>query len=185
MQDRIYNIRISPEVIKNKIFPVKYVDGGYSVPVPEDPCCDIIPNPITGLTTGTTYVYSSMTEILSAGPNGDSLLNITIPIFLSENTVDIGYYNVFDGFVTQQETMMNFLFTQTLVSPYTVSFYNTSDKEFKRYLKFSNYIIDWGDGTPAQTVNSVAPTPYVHNYASDGKFTISMSGLSQIGRAHV
>jgi hypothetical protein len=94
---------------------------------------------------------------------------------LSENTVDIGYYNVFDGFVTQQETMMNFLFTQTVANPYEVSLSNTSDKEFKRYLKFSDYKIDWGDGSPVQSVNSTAPVLYNHGYASNGKFTITMS----------
>jgi hypothetical protein len=181
MQNRIYSIRISPEVIKNKLFEVTYIDGDYSVPQSQDPCCDIIPPPLTGLTTGVTYVYSSMTEIITGGPNGQSLLDITIPIFLTENTVDIGYYNVFDGFVTQQDTMMNFLFEQTTANPYQVNFYNTSDKEFKKYLKFSDYIIDWGDGTPIQTVNSVAPTPYSHTYSFDGKFTISMSGLSPWG----
>lgn len=180
MQNRIYSIRISPEVIKNKIFPKIYTSGDYSFPTTPDSCC-VDPPPLTGITTGLTYVYSSMTEILSGKPNGDSLLNITIPIFLTENTVDVGYYNVFDGFVTQQDTMMNFLFTQTVASPLQVSFYNTSDKQFKRYLKFSDYRIDWGDGTPQVTVNSTAPTPYTHTYSSQGKYTISMSGLSPWG----
>jgi hypothetical protein len=181
MQNRIYSIRISPEVISNKLFPKNYINGDYSFPTQKDPCCDIEPTPLTGLTTGLTYVYSSMTEIVSGGPNGDSLLDLTVPIFLSENTVDIGYYNVFDGFVTQQETMMNFLFTQTVANPYEVSLSNTSDKEFKRYLKFSDYKIDWGDGTPVQSVNSTAPVLYNHGYASNGKFTITMSGLSPWG----
>ena len=80
MQDRVYNIRISPEVIKNKIFPKSYIDGGFSTPVTKDPCCDNEPNPIAGQTTGITFVYSSMTEILSGGENGESLLNsLTIP----------------------------------------------------------------------------------------------------------
>ena len=122
MQNRIYSIRISPEVIKNKLFEKTYIDGDYSVPQPEDPCCDIVPPPITGLTTGVTYFYSSMTELVTGGPNGDSLLDITLPIFLSQNTVDIGYYNVFDGFVVQQDTMMNFLFGQTIATPYQVNF---------------------------------------------------------------
>ena len=180
MQNRIYSIRISPEVISNKLFPKSYIAGEYFIPK-QDPCCEIPVPPLTGVTTGMTYVYSSMTEILSSGPNGYSPLNITLPIFLSQNTVDIGYYNVFDGFVTQQDTMMNFLFTQDINIPYQVNLFNTSDKEFKRYLKFADYRIDWGDGSAAQTVNSTAPTPYSHTYISEGKYTITMSGLSPWG----
>ena len=179
MQDRIYNIRISPEVISNKIFP-KIFYGDYSFPRPQNPCCDEPVPPLTGQTPETVYVYSSMTEIVSAD-NGNSILNITVPIFLSENTVDVGYYSVFDGMVVQQDTMMNFLFQASVAAPYTYSFYNTSDKQFKRYLKFADYKIDWGDGTPTETVNSTAPTPYVHTYSSDGVFEISMSGLSPWG----
>jgi len=179
MQDRIYNIRISPEVIKNKIFP-KIFFGDFSFPKPQNPCCDEPVPPLTGTTPEIVFVYSSMTEIVSAD-NGNSILNITIPIFLTQNTVDIGYYSVFDGMVVQQDTMMNFLFESSVANPYTYSFYNTSDKQFKRYLKFANYQIDWGDGSPIETVNSVAPTPYIHTYTSDGVFEISMSGLSPWG----
>ncbi len=106
MQDRIYNIRISPEVISDKIFPkIFYQD--YDIPKDKNPCCDEPPPPLTGQTPNTVYIYSSMTEIVSAD-NGNSILNITVPIFLTENTVDVGYYSVFDGMVTQQDTMMNF-----------------------------------------------------------------------------
>jgi hypothetical protein len=179
MQDRIYNIRISPEVISHKLFPKTFIGGDYSFPRPKNSCCDD-PPPLTGATSGTVYVYSSMTEIVS-GDSGNSILNITVPIFLTQNTVDFGYYTAFDGLATQQDTMTNFLFTSSLASPYTYSFYNTSDKEFKRYLKFADYRVDWGDGSPSEVVNSTAPTPYTHTYSSDGVFEISMSGLSPWG----
>lgn len=180
MEDRVYNIRISPEVIKNKIFPHVYFGNEFSYPLSGDPCCDYFPK-YTGFTTGITYVYSSMTELLSGGTNGNSLLDINLPIFLSENTVDIGYYNVFDGFITQQDTMLNFLFESDLLNPYTYSFYNTSDIEFKKYLSFSSYQIDWGDGSPTEVVTQFSPTPYTHTYASNGEFTITMSGTSPWG----
>jgi hypothetical protein len=123
-----------------------------------------------------------MTQILSGGTEGTSLLTgLTVPVFLVQNTVDIGYYSVFDGLVTQQETMTNFLFSATTGSPYTYYFYNTSEVEFKKYLSFSNYQIDWGDGTPIQTVTTLAPNFYTHTYASSGEFTISMSGMSPWG----
>lgn len=187
MEDRIYHIRISPEVIKNDIFQVFY-DAGTSEPIIIDnECCDVITTTTTQRITGSTYVYSSMTQILSGGTNGTSLLTgLTIPFLLTENYVDIGYYSVFDGMVTQKDTMINFIFSaNTGFSNSTYYFYNTSDTEFKKYLKFSNYMIDWGDGN-TQVVTSSAPNYYSHTYAppplgSQITYTISMSGMSPWG----
>jgi hypothetical protein len=182
MQDRTYHIKISPEVLKNDIFGVVYAQDEYSRQLPFDICCAISGETVTGITTGITYVYSSMTQILSGGTNGDSILtDLSVPIFLSENTVDIGYYSVFDGAITQKETMLNFLFTADTSNPYEINFFNTSDKEFKKYLEFSNYILDWGDGDSIQTVNKTTPNGYRHTYSSNGTYTISMSGLSPWG----
>jgi hypothetical protein len=124
-----------------------------------------------------------MTDILSGGTNGSSLLTgLTVPIFLTENTVDIGYYSVFDGMVAQKETMINFLFSSTTTNPYTYYFYNTSETEFKKYLSFSNYMIDWGDGTPFETITTSSPNFYSHTYPStQATYTITMSGMSPWG----
>ena len=181
MDDRIYHIRISPEFISNDVFKVNlyepYVDTEL-IPF----CCDIITREVTKYVSGHTYVYSSMTDIVSGGTNGDSLLTgLTVPIFLSETIVDIGYYNVFDGMVLQKETMTNFLFSANTSSPYQYYFYNTSDTEFKKYLQFSDYYVDWGDGTPIQTITSTAPNFYNHTYSQSGDYTISMSGMSPWG----
>jgi hypothetical protein len=182
MQDRTYHIKISPEVLKNDIFGVVYAQDEYSRQLPFDICCAVSGETVTGITTGITYVYSSMTQILSGGTNGDSILtDLSIPIFLSENTVDIGYYSVFDGAITQKETMLNFLFTADTSNPYEINFFNTSDKEFKRYLEFSEYYLDWGDGGRIQTVDKTTPNSYRHTYSSNGTYTISMSGLSPWG----
>ena len=136
MDNRIYYIKISPEVIQNDIFKVNiYSPFTEDVEIPF--CCDIYTQQVTKYVTGHTYVYSSMTEILSGGTNGNSILTgLTVPIMLTENTVDIGYYSVFDGMVLQQETMTNFLFSATTTFPNVYYFYNTSDTEFKKYLKF-------------------------------------------------
>jgi hypothetical protein len=181
MDNRQYHIRISPEVIKNDIFPVNtYAEYSDTELIPY--CCDIITREVIKYVTGTTYVYSSMTQILSGGTDGTSLLTgLTVPILLTENTIDLGYYSVFDGMVTQQETMTNFLFSATTSYPYTFYFYNTSDTEFKKYLSFSNYYLDWGDGSPIQTITSTSPSYYNHTYTMDGEFTITMSGMSPWG----
>jgi hypothetical protein len=181
MDNRQYHIRISPEVIKNDIFPVNtYAEYTDTELIPY--CCDIITREVIKYVTGTTYVYSSMTEILSGGTDGTSLLTgLTVPILLTENTIDLGYYSVFDGMVTQQETMTNFLFSATTSYPYTFYFYNTSDTEFKKYLSFSNYYLDWGDGSPIQTITNTSPSYYSHTYTMNGEFTITMSGMSPWG----
>lgn len=180
MNNRWYYIKISPEVLSKDLFVVNYKQGDESI-FPDEFCCNETTTTTTVPVTGFTYVYSSMTDILSGGTNGNSILTgLTIPIFLTETTVDIGYYSVFDGFVLQKDTMTNFLFSGDPFNNYLVYFYNTSETEFKKYLSFSNYTIDWGDGT-IQSVPSTAPTFYSHNYIQDGEYTITMSGSSPWG----
>jgi hypothetical protein len=141
-------------------------------------CCVLVPEPVEIQITGSTYVYSSMTDILSGGTNGVSLLTgLTIPILLTENVNDIGYYSIFDGMVLQQETMLNFIFTG---DGNTVCVYNTSDTEFRKYLEFSNYFIDWGDGVP-EVLNT---TSLCHTYPSSSNvedYLITLTGVSPWG----
>jgi hypothetical protein len=193
MSANTYRIRISPEVINGDIFKVNYIGDPYLEQQRVPFCCYIYTRDVTKYIDGSTYVYSSMTQILTGGTNttniskatlkpGTSLLTgMTIPILITENTVDVGYYSVFDGMIVQQEVMTNFLFSANTSFPYTYNFYNTSDVEFKKYLEFSSYEIDWGDGTPKQTVTNVSPSFYQHTYSQDGEFTISMSGMSPWG----
>lgn len=193
MSANTYRIKISPEVINGDIFKVNYIGDPYFEQQKIPFCCDIYTREVTKYIDGNAYVYSSMTQILSGGTNttniskatlkpGTSLLTgMTIPILITENTVDVGYYSVFDGMVVQQEVMTNFLFSANTTDPYTYNFYNTSDIEFKKYLEFSSYEIDWGDGTPKQTVTNFSPNFYSHPYSQPGEFTISMSGMSPWG----
>ena len=181
MEDRLFKIRISPENINGDLVPVRYTLNEYSEVLPFDPCCQITGDTVTGITTGITFTYTSMTELLSGGTEGKSLLNLTIPIFLSENIVDIGYYNVFDGLISQKDTLLNFLFSADTINPYRYYFFNTSDIEFKKFLEFCDYQISWGDGTPIQVVTSVSPNYYYHDYVQDGEYEIVMSGMSPWG----
>lgn len=181
MDDRIYNIRISPEVINGDIFLINYTGDSYNDEFDVEICCDIYTSAVTKNYTGQTYVYSSMTEILSGGTNGSSLLTgLTIPIFISETCIDIGYYSTFDGAVLQKDVMNNFLFSSTTLNPYEYYFYNTSDTQSLGYLKFSDYKVDWGDGI-TQTINNFSPNHYGHTYVQGGNYTISMSGMSPWG----
>ena len=196
MSANTYRIRISPEVINGDIFKVNYIGDPYLEQQRIPFCCDIYTREVTKYIDGSAYVYSSMTQILTGAtgttatkniskatlkPGTSLLTGMTIPILITENTVDVGYYSVFDGMIVQQEVMTNFLFSANTAFPYTYNFYNTSDVEFKKYLEFSSYEIDWGDGTPKQTVTNVSPNFYSHPYSQPGEFTISMSGMSPWG----
>ena len=104
---------------------------------------------ITAVTIG---VYSSMTQVLSGGTNGNSVMTgLTIPILLTENTIDMGYYSPFDGAVEQADVVTNFYFSSNTVTPYVFTVLNTSDRA-KSFLEFSAYQVDWGDGSPFETM---------------------------------
>jgi hypothetical protein len=182
MRNRNQHIKISPEVINSDLFLVKYDAGNSSTIGVIDKCCEITTTTTTTNYTGLTFVYSSMTQILSGGTNGSSLLTgLTIPILLTETATDMGYYSVFDGMVLQQDVMTNFVFTGDSVFPYyTVVLYNTSENELKKYLSFSNYQISWGDGS-FEPVSPYTSLPITHTYAGPGEYTISMSGMSPWG----
>ena len=188
MEERIFHYRISPEVIKNDLFLVNYTGDSETTNAEYVYCCDIYTSAVTKYFTGQTYAYSSMTDILSGGTYNNNtkqhnslLTGLTIPIFITENSVDLGFYSVFDGMICQQDVMTNFLFSSTTTNPYTFYFYNTSDKEFKKYLSFSEYKVDWGDGSPQQTITTTSPLNYQHKYSQNGNYTITMSGMSPWG----
>ena len=189
MTERDYHIKISPEFISGDIFKVSYNAGTITGTGIVNKCCIIPAETFKIDLTGTSYVYSSMTDILSGGTNtknyskvthqlGTSLLTgLTIPILLTETTVDVGYYSVFDGMVLQQNTMLNFVFSGNSIYPNRCYFFNTSDIEFKKYLEFSTYQIDWGDGQ----VSAVTSTSMYHNYSNSTAYTITLSGMSPWG----
>lgn len=146
-----YVYRISPEVIQGDIFTVNY--SGNSV-----------------------GVYSGMTQVLSGGPGGTSLLTgLTIPIMITETALDCGYYSPFDGALLQKDVVTNFIFSSTTGSPYTYYVYNTSD-EFKKFLELSTYTVDWGDGSPINNFNQLTPASISHQYPTVvSAYTITLS----------
>jgi len=182
MSNNSTSIKISPQVISSNYKIVNYTGDSYVDESQYVICCDIFTSAVTKYYTGTTYSYASIKDVVTGGVNGSSLLTgLTIPILLTENTIDIGYYSVFDGMVLQKDTMINFLFSASTGSPYTYYFYNTSDIDFKKYLNFSSYFVDWGDGSSVETITSTAPNYYSHPYSQSGEFTITMSGNSPWG----
>ena len=162
METQVMRIRVSPEVLKTIIHDVTY----------------------SGETFG---VYSSMTQTLTGNTNYTSLLTgLTVPILLIQNTVDVGYYSTFDGAISQQNVVTNFIFSSTTSNPYYWNVYNTADIEFNAFLELSQYTIDWGDGSPLEPITNYTPNSISHQYPSIPKqYTITLSQYNPWGNTKV
>lgn len=144
---------------------------------------DVIKETFDGNTFG---VYSLMNQILSGGTGGSSLLTgLTIPITFTQTFNDLGYYTPFDGFILQKDVVNNFIYSGNSLTPYEVNVYNTSDKEFKKFLQLADYVIDWGDGSSNQTINISSPSFLTHQYNSNGIFTIKITQSNPWGVTEV
>lgn len=122
MSDQNYYIKISPENLKS----------------------DIIQETYSGYTFG---VYSGLTQILSGGTGGQSLLtDLSIPILFTQSYKDIGFYSPFDGFILQKEVVTNFIISGSPDNVYTINLINTAEQT-KKFLKLANYVVNWGDGS--------------------------------------
>lgn len=177
-----YKIKISPEVILNKYLKVPYTGDSYFDEYSYEECCEIILSGNTVYPTGFTTYQPPFSTILTGGPNGTSLLTgLTIPILITEDYTDLGYYSVFDGAVLQKDVITNFLFSGNTSTPNTYYIYNTSDIGFKNYLTNFQFVIDWGDGSPTELLNDLSPSYKQHTYPQNGKYTITLSGNSAFG----
>lgn len=156
-----YNIIISPETILSDLTKVNY----------------------QGQEVG---VYSAMTQVVTGGTNGNSILTgLTIPILFRETSTDLGYYSPFDGALVQQDVVSNFIFSATTGSPYTYYVYNTSD-QFQKFLELSSYRIDWGDGSPIELLTGYTPNSISHVYpSSTNSYTITLTQNNPWGQVKV
>lgn len=88
MEQDYYKIIISPENVKSDLSVVNY----------------------KGTPVG---VYSAMTEVVSSGPGGTSIMTqLSVPILLRQTAVDAGYYTQFDGAVLQKMLLLILYFPQ-------------------------------------------------------------------------
>jgi hypothetical protein len=151
MESERLNLIISPEVLRGDLFTLNY--------------------------DGTSFgLYSGMSQVLSSGENGSSILTgLTIPILFTETFNDLGFYDEFDGLIDQQDTINNFFISGNSVSPYEVVLYNSAGFTTNNYLALSNYNVEWGDGSSASTVN-VKQNTQVHYYSPTPQtYTIKMT----------
>jgi len=127
-------------------------------------------------------VYSAMTQVVSAGPSGTSILTgLSVNILLRQTAVDVGYYSPFDGAVLQKDVVTNFIFSSTTSNPYIWNIYNTSE-QFQKFLELSSYKVDWGDGSPKQTITAFSPDSISHTYPeATTQYTITLEQTNPWG----
>lgn len=177
MESEKFSIKISPEVLATDLFASVYTASTiYDLPQNGVPTSS---TPFTAITQD-YIVYSGMSDILSGGTNGTSLLTgLTIPVFFTQTYNDIGYYSEFDGLMYQKDIITNFLYSgDNLSNLFSVSLYNTSGDFTESYLDFTTFTVDWGDGTAPQPLTS---TQQNHIYANSGNYVITLSGANPWG----
>jgi hypothetical protein len=183
MESQEYKFIISPENIKSDLVFVPYT-GETDITTIIDPCC-LTATTISATTTGTTGVYLPMDYILSGNTGGTSFLTgLSVNIMLTESAVDLGYYTPTDGLMLQADVLNNFIATANTINPYTYTFYNTSDLEFIKFLQLSTYTLDWGDGSPQQSVVGITPLTHIYPTASNN-YTITLTANSPWGISKV
>ncbi len=166
MESEKFSLLISPEVLNSDVFALVYTAKTYY-----DLPANGVPTNATAFTATTQnfFVYSGMSQILSGGTNGTSLLTgLTIPIMLTQTYNDIGYYSEFDGLIAQQDIITNFLVSGDNTSNlFSISLYNTSGDYTTSYLDFTTFSVDWNDGS---TIQQLTSTQQNHVYQFPGKY---------------
>ena len=177
MESEKFSLRISPEVLNSDVFALVYTAKTYY-----DLPANGVPTNSTAFTATTQNfsVYSGMSQILSGGTNGTSLLTgLTIPLMITQTYNDIGYYSEFDGLIAQQDIITNFLVSGDNTSNlFSISLYNTSGDYTTSYLDFTTFSVDWNDGSAIQQLTS---TQQNHIYQFPGKYVITLSGANPWG----
>jgi len=127
-------------------------------------------------------VYSAMTQMVSSGPGGSSLFSgLSVNVLLRQSALDSGYFSPFDGAIMQKDVVANFIFSATTGNPYTWYVYNTSS-EFQKFLDLSAYKVDWGDGSPKQSITNYTPNSISHLYpAASRQYTITLEQTNPWG----
>jgi len=103
---------------------------------------------------------------------------------ITESAVDIGYYSPFDGMIVQADVLNNFIVTADTINPYTYKFYNTSDLELIKFLSLVTFTLDWGDGSPNQTVLGITPITHIYP-TSQNQYLITLTANSPWGISKV
>ena len=183
MESLDYKFVISPENIKSDLTFVGFT-GDTNILNFIDPCC-LTDSTQTRSDVGQTGVYLPMSYILSGNTGGTSFLTgRSVNIMITESAVDIGYYSPFDGMIVQADVLNNFIVTADTINPYTYKFYNTSDLELIKFLSLVTFTLDWGDGSPNQTVLGITPITHIYP-TSQNQYLITLTANSPWGISKV
>jgi len=161
MESKILNIVVSPEVLKSDIVKETYSGNMFGI-------------------------YSGLTSILSGGTNGESLLTgLTVPLLLTQNYNDIGFYDEFEGFIEQKDVVTNFIISGDTFLQYRVTLYNSGGYNTSSFLELSNYVIDWGDNTSTSQL-SLGENIQIHDYPTiPATYTIKLVQNNPFGVTQV
>jgi hypothetical protein len=136
---------------------------------------------ITPSNVTSTIPYGTRVNLTIIQPNTSQLIDLSIPILLKNTFLDVGYYSPFDGYISQLNEEINFLFSGDPIDNGVLCIYNTSNNRLN-YLKDSTYTISWGDGT-SEEITVFAPESICHDYnvVVDTEYEVSLTGSSNFG----
>jgi hypothetical protein len=115
--------------------------------------------------------------------NMSTFEDMSIPVLLKQDYVDLGYYSPFDGDLSQFIDDVNFTFIANTVTPFEVCVFNTSNNN-SSYLQEANYSISWGDSSPVENATIFIPETICHTYIDVGSprtYEITLTGQTEIG----
>jgi len=113
---------------------------------------DVIYNPTGSTITDGYYVYSGVTQWGGPFTKPEVSYTFDLPIFLEEEFDDMGVMVGFDGEVGQTEQKCNFTYSG---NGNFVTVYNTVNTTITPTLVDVLYTLDWGDGSPTETLPAV------------------------------
>ena len=108
-------------------------------------------------------------------------LELSVPIMLTQDFDDIGIYTPWDGLAYQRDVLNNFVYTGMNNS---ITVFNSSNVEFKKFLSLAPYTIDWGDGNTDTLTSAQSSISHVYVTASSG-YTISMEQINPWGTTYI
>lgn len=173
----IRKIKISPEVLKMDLSAKTYNSKsvGFYPPLSELLISGRKRNPAVGLIQVSTRPISRLTDL-------------TIPILLTQDYQDMGYYSPFDGNISYLNEEINFIFSADPTNNKKIYVYNTS-KESLKFLKETTFTVNWGLDSPCPNtvVNNYSPNSVfcVYNNLTDKDYTITLSADTSIGELSI
>jgi hypothetical protein len=108
-------------------------------------------------------------------------LELSVPVMLTQDFDDIGIYTPWDGLAYQRDVINNFVYTGMGNS---ITVYNSSNVEFKKFLSLAPYTIDWGDGGTTTLTSTQLSTTHVYATPSSG-YTVSMQQINPWGTTYI